>query len=141
MRSCLFTRPPQSCAPTFHPLCLLYRSRAKRKMLRRMDFAFAAMAGRGQLYNGCGVPRRRLVNITEPAAHTLQCGLARGGAGYICKTDHAARVLLGAETRTMWRHLGEQLQLWLAVAVALAGGAALCRQTEPRDQNAVPKTG
>ena len=85
MRSCLFTRPPQSCAPTFHPLCLLYRSRAKRKMLRRVDFASAAMAGRGQLYNGCGVPRRRLVNITEPAAHTLPCGLAKGGAGYIVR--------------------------------------------------------
>jgi hypothetical protein len=37
-------------------------------------------------------------------------------------------------------HLGGQLQLWLAVAAAFAGGAALCRQPEPRDHNAVPKT-
>jgi hypothetical protein len=40
----------------------------------------------------------------------------------------------------MRRHLGGQLQLWLAVAAAFAGGAALCRQPEPRDHNAVPKT-
>ena len=109
-------------------------------MLRQKDFTFVAMAGRGQLQNGCGVPRRRLVNITEPAAHTLPCGLAREGEGYICKADHAARVLLGAYTRTIWRHLGGQLKLWPAVAVALAVGAAHCRQTEPRDQNAVLKT-
>ena len=109
-------------------------------MLRRKDFTFAAVAERGQLYNGCGVPRRRLVNLTEPAAHALPCGLARGGEGSICKAAHAARVLLGALTRTMKRQLGGQLQLWLSVAAAFAGGAALCRQTEARDNNAVPKT-
>jgi hypothetical protein len=62
-------------------------------MLRRKDFTFAAVAGRGHLYYGCGVPRRRLVNLTE---HALQCGLARGGEGSIRKADHAAHVLLGA---------------------------------------------
>jgi hypothetical protein len=40
----------------------------------------------------------------------------------------------------MRRHLGGQLQLWLALAAAFAGGAALCRQPEPRNHNTVPKT-
>jgi hypothetical protein len=41
-----------------------YRSQAKRTILRLKDFTFAAIAGRGKLKNGCGVPRRSLNNIT-----------------------------------------------------------------------------
>ena len=73
------TRGLHAPAPSLFDPFVYFRNQAKRKSLRRKDFTFAAVAGRGHLYYGCGVPRRRLVYITEPVAHTLPCGLAREG--------------------------------------------------------------